>query len=54
MRQLPQQVRLALRIDNWLDRHASYLAVDHFQFIGKYVVDAQFGLQLLGEVSEAA
>ncbi|CAI8736232.1 NAD-specific glutamate dehydrogenase [Pseudomonas sp. IT-194MI4] len=54
MRQLTQQIRLALCIDNRLDRHAGDLAIDHFQFVGEHIVDAQLGLQLLGEVSEAA
>ncbi|MNY32463.1 hypothetical protein D3C86_1666820 [compost metagenome] len=54
MCQFLQQIRLALRIDNRLDRHAGDFAVDHFQLVCKYVVDTQLGLQLLGEVSEAA
>ena len=54
MGQFLQQIRLALRIDNRLDRHAGHLAIYHFQLVGEHVVDTQLGLQLLGEVGEAA
>ena len=54
LRQLAQQIGLALGIDDRLDRHAGDLAVFDLQLVGEYVVDAQLGLQLLGEIAEAA
>ncbi|MOA69757.1 hypothetical protein D3C78_1981190 [compost metagenome] len=52
MGQFTQQIGLALGIDNRLDRHARHFTVDHLQFVGEHIVDAQLGLQLLGEVGE--
>ncbi|RMO16054.1 hypothetical protein ALQ47_05300 [Pseudomonas cichorii] len=54
VRQLAQQIRLALSIDNRLDRHTGHLAIDHFQLVGEHVIDTQLRLQLPGKVSETA
>ena len=54
MGQFLEQVGLALGVDNRLHRDASHFAIHHFQLVGEYIVNAQLGLQLLGEVREAA
>ncbi|RMN53866.1 hypothetical protein ALQ58_05440 [Pseudomonas syringae pv. apii] len=53
VRKFAQQVSLALSIDDRLDGHAGDFAIDHFQFVGIHVIDAQLRLQLFGEISEA-
>src|SRR5690606_23839424 len=54
LRQLAQQIGLALSIDDGLDSHPGDLAVLDLQFVGEYVVDTQPGLQLPGEIGKAA